>query len=335
MPVVSLSLNHSEDTAAIHLLNELLLQAISLQASDIHFEPHEDSYRIRYRIDGLLELIKTIPIDLGHRLTARIKVMAQLDISERRLPQDGRIHFPINPKQTVDLRISVCPTVHSEKVVIRLLKAAISELSIEKLGLEPEQKDQFLQAIQQPQGLILVTGPTGSGKTVTLYTALSHLNQLDKNISTVEDPVEIYLPGINQVAVNPKIGLTFATVLRSLLRQDPDILMVGEIRDKETAEIAIHAALTGHLVFSTLHTNSALQALPRLIQMGVEPFLIKSALSLVVAQRLVRMLASQGYKGRTGIFEMSPGNSSLREAGLKKIEQGITTMDELKRVLGG
>lgn len=279
-----------EEAPAIQFVNHCLQDAISKRASDIHFEPYENKYRIRYRQDGLLIEAIPPPANLRNQITSRIKVMAKLDISERRIPQDGHFKMNISSTRTIDCRVNTCPTIHGEKIVIRILEQDLLQLGIDALGFTNIQKKQFLAAIVQTQGLILVTGPTGSGKTVSLYSALAMLNSEERNISTVEDPVEIKMPGINQVNINPKVGLTFSTTLRAFLRQDPDVIMVGEIRDLETAEIAIKAAQTGHLVLSTLHTNSAAETLSRLINIGILPFNIISTVRLLVAQRLVRRL---------------------------------------------
>lgn len=273
------------DEPLIKFVDHTIQHAHQQSASDIHIEPYEKICRIRYRQDGILHKIADIPINLASRLVTRLKVMAQLDISERRLPQDGRFQL-----HSLDIRISTCPTLFGEKIVLRILDANKASLKIDDLGFTDQQKNLFIDKISQPQGLILVTGPTGSGKTVTLYSALQYLNTPDKNISTVEDPIEIQLNGINQVQINPKINLHFATALRTFLRQDPDIIMVGEIRDTETAEIAMHAAQTGHLVLSTLHTNSAIETLTRLQAMGAASYNIISSLSLIIAQRLLRKL---------------------------------------------
>lgn len=279
-----------DDTPIIKFVDQILNDAITKGASDIHFEPYEKFYRIRFRIDGILYEITKSDISLSERFSARLKVMAKLDIAEKRLPQDGRFTLNISDKFTRDCRISICPTLFGEKLVIRILNPNHILLQIDHLGVDSAQKQLFFEHIQAPQGMILVTGPTGSGKTVTLYTALNQLNMEDKNISAVEDPIEINLAGINQVEVNPKIGLDFAAALRTFLRQDPDVIMVGEIRDSETAEIAIKASQTGHLVLSTLHTNSAASTLTRLVNMGIATFNIASSVSLVIAQRLVRRL---------------------------------------------
>lgn len=368
----------SEDAPVIKLVNEIFINAIHQQASDIHFEPYENDFRIRFRLDGMLVKMPSPPFELSNRICSRIKIMANLDISERRLPQDGRIRMDYLSQKTVDLRVSTCPTIDGEKIVIRILDASANHLSVHSLGFNEHQKTQFLDAIGKPQGMVLVTGPTGSGKTQTLYTALNLLNTTEKNISSAEDPVEIKLEGINQVNINPKIGLTFASTLRSFLRQDPDIIMVGEIRDNETAEIAVKAAQTGHLLLSTLHTNSAAETLTRLLNLGLSTFNLTSSLSLLIAQRLVRKLCSHcrilstqdgsykakgcphctnGYRGRTGLFEVMPISESLKrmilsgdntleiliqakkegmltlyQSGLEKIKNGITTFEEVNRI---
>ncbi len=283
---------HHDDDAIIQAINHLLQDAIAQQISDIHFEPYETFYRVRFRRDGLLIEIGRPPLDVSARLTVRLKVMAELDIAERRLPQDGRFKFTNDSKTDIDIRVSTCPTLFGEKIVLRLLDPAQLNLEWDQLGYDPKQKQLFLDAIARPQGMVLVTGPTGSGKTVSLYTALRQLNTTDKNLLTVEDPVEIYLPGVNQVMVNRKAGLHFPQALRAFLRQDPDIMMVGEIRDLETADIAIKAAQTGHLVLSTLHTNSAADTLVRLFNMGVAPFNLAASVSLIISQRLARCLCS-------------------------------------------
>lgn len=338
-------------TSVIHCVNQLLLDAVTCGASDIHFEPYESHYRVRYRQDGLLREVTAPSLNLMPNIVARIKVLANLDIAERRLPQDGRFQLPIAQNQTIDFRVSSCPTLHGEKIVVRILNSAPALFDLAKLGMTAEQQALFLNAIERSQGLILVCGATGSGKTVTLYSALNHLNTIEKNISTVEDPVEITLSGINQVPINPRAGLNFSTVLRALLRQDPDVMMVGEIRDLETADIAVRAAQTGHLVLSTLHTNSAQETLARLTNMGVSTLNIASSLSLVVAQRLVRKLCEcckkkadystaallqegfssdeipnlslyravgcehclHGFKGREGIFQVLPIAKTLAQ----------------------
>lgn len=333
------------DTPTVKFVNKTLLDAIKLKASDIHFEPYEKQYRIRYRIDGIMQIIATLPIAHANKIAARLKVMARLDIAERRKPQDGRIRLPISEHKSVDFRVSTLPTLFGEKLVLRILDSSQTLLKLDELGMNAVQQQQFLTALQQPQGMIIITGPTGSGKTISLYTALSLLNQSECNIMSAEDPVEIYLDGINQVAINPKIGLDFAEVLRAFLRQDPDIIMVGEIRDVETAQIAIKASQTGHLVLSTLHTNTAAQSIDRLQNMQIANFQLASSLSLIIAQRLARRLCNHcktpvklptqslieagfspaqieqnptiyqaigchhckdGYRGRVGIFEMLP-----------------------------
>ena len=282
--------NNVDDAPIVRFVNKLLLDAIKQGVSDIHVECYEKMCRIRYRIDGVLTPVISPPLKMVNQLISRIKVMSKMDIAERRLPQDGRIAIFIEKNRSIDFRVNTCPTLFGEKVVLRVLDSANGQWNIEKLGFEPLQQSLFLEAIEKPYGMILVTGPTGSGKTVTLYSGLDSLNTQERNISTVEDPVEITIEGINQVNINPKIGLNFAAVLRTFLRQDPDVIMIGEIRDLETAEIAIKAAQTGHLVLSTLHTNDAPQTINRLMLMGVPPFNVVSAINLIVAQRLVRRL---------------------------------------------
>jgi len=279
-----------EDAPIVKFVNKVLLDAINKKASDLHFEPYEKAYRIRFRIDGMLHEVANPPVNLGPRLTARIKVMSRMNLAEKRVPQDGRIKMVLSKNRAIDFRVNTCPTLYGEKTVMRILDPTSATFGIEALGFEKEQRDAFEAAIKRPYGMILVTGPTGSGKTVTLYTGLNMINTEDINISTAEDPVEIQVFGINQVPVNPAVGLTFAEALRAFLRQDPDVIMVGEIRDLETAEIAVKAAQTGHLVFSTLHTNDAPQTLTRLANMGVPPFNIASAVNLIMAQRLARRL---------------------------------------------
>lgn len=378
-----------------HFVNELLSHAISKGVSDIHVEPYEKILRVRYRIDGILQVVSMPPRGIARKLTSRIKVMSQLNSSERRIPQDGRIHFQVSQDKFIDFRINTLPTLYGEKIVMRILDSDTAALGVENLGFDDKQKADLLTAIAKPDGMVLVTGPTGSGKTVSLYACLNILNTSEKNISTAEDPAEIQVPGINQVNVNEKVGLTFASTLRAFLRQDPDIIMVGEIRDIETAEISIKAAQTGHLVLSTLHTNSAPETLTRLINMGVPPFNIASSVHLIVAQRLARRLCkhckqpadipdhtliqlgfneqelkslviyepkgctecSGGYKGRVGIYQVMPispvmakmvmegGNAleladqaqaesvnDLRQSGLEKVRQGVTSLAELERV---
>lgn len=355
-----------EDQPVVKFIRRILLEAIEQGASDIHFEPYEQNYRIRYRQDGLLITVATPPRILATRIAARIKIISSLDISERRLPQDGRFRMDISPTKTIDFRVSTCPTTGGEKIVIRILDITSTQPEIDRLGLNSQQKQHFLHAISRPQGMILVTGPTGSGKTMTLYSALNRLNTGEKNVSTVEDPVEINIHGINQVNINLKTGLTFANTLRAFLRQDPDIIMVGEIRDLESAEIAVKAAQTGHLVLSTLHTNSAPETLTRLISMGIPSFNIASSISLIVAQRLIRRLCStckiirddlsshnlidlglsapddmllrsckaqgcnqciNGYRGRIALFEVMPISKNITQM----IMTGKNSLDILKQ----
>ncbi|MCZ6488357.1 MAG: type IV-A pilus assembly ATPase PilB [Gammaproteobacteria bacterium] len=284
------SKEEANDAPVVKYVNKILVDAINKGASDIHFEPYEKRYRVRYRVDGVLAEVASPPLSIAAKLTARIKVMSRMDISEKRVPQDGRIKLNLSKKRAIDFRVNTCPTLFGEKVVLRILDPSSAQLGIDALGYEPEQKKLYMDALSNPYGMILVTGPTGSGKTVSLYTGLNILNQPETNISTVEDPVEINLEGINQVNVHDKVGLTFAEALRAFLRQDPDIIMVGEIRDIETAGIAIKAAQTGHLVLSTLHTNDAPQTLTRLMNMGVPAFNIATSVNLIIAQRLGRRL---------------------------------------------
>ncbi len=286
----------ADEAPIVRFINKVLLDAIKTGASDIHFEPYEKSYRVRFRVDGVLREVATPPVNLAIRIAARLKVMSQMDISERRIPQDGRIKMKISKSRAIDFRVNTLPTLFGEKVVLRILDSSAAKMGIDALGYEDDQKKLFMDALAQPQGMILVTGPTGSGKTVSLYTGLNILNTKERNISTAEDPVEINLEGVNQVHVKNKVGLTFAEALRSFLRQDPDIVMVGEIRDLETAEIAIKAAQTGHLVLSTLHTNSAPETLTRLMNMGVPTFNVATTVSLIIAQRLARRLCSHCKK---------------------------------------
>ncbi len=339
-----------EDAPIVRFVNKVMLDAIRRGASDIHFEPYEKIYRVRLRMDGVLKEIAQPPVQLAGKLSARLKVMSRLDIAERRIPQDGRIKMKLSKNRAIDFRVSTCPTLFGEKIVMRILDPAQAALGIDSLGYEPFQKDLYMKFLAKPQGMILVTGPTGSGKTVSLYTGLHILNREDTNISTAEDPAEINLPGVNQVNVNNKVGLTFAAAMRAFLRQDPDVIMVGEIRDLETAEIAIKAAQTGHLVLSTLHTNDAPQTLTRLVDMGVKPYAIATSVSLIIAQRLARRLCSHckqpmdipkeallkegfqeadvaagikifgpkgcdsctdGYKGRVGIYQVLPVTDSI------------------------
>ncbi|WP_324691722.1 type IV-A pilus assembly ATPase PilB [Cobetia sp. D5] len=282
----------SDDAPVVRFVHKVLLDAIKRGASDIHFEPYESTYRIRFRIDGMLVENTRPPFNMRNRISARLKVMSRMDISERRLPQDGAIKLRLSKSRSIDFRVNTLPTVYGEKLVLRILDPSSAKMGIEALGFEPEQRAMFEKTLDQPQGMILVTGPTGSGKTVTLYTGLNILNTPERNISTAEDPVELKVEGVNQVNVLPKIGLDFASALRAFLRQDPDVVMVGEIRDKETAEIAVKAAQTGHLVLSTLHTNSAPETLTRLSNMGIAPFNIASSVSLIIAQRLARRLCT-------------------------------------------
>lgn len=387
--------NGEDDAPIVVFINKILLDAIKKGASDLHFEPYEKSFRIRFRIDGILSEIARPPVSLASRMAARLKVMSKLDIAERRVPQDGRIKLALSKKKSIDFRVSTLPTMWGEKIVMRILDSSSAMLGIDMLGYEAEQKKIYMEALEQPQGMILVTGPTGSGKTVSLYTGLNILNTQERNISTAEDPVEINLEGINQVQINNRAGLTFPSALRSFLRQDPDIVMVGEIRDLETAEISIKAAQTGHLVLSTLHTNSAAETLTRLLNMGVPSYNVASSVSIIIAQRLARRLCPQckeeeklsemqlaeqgfpadqlsdiklfkpvgcthctaGYKGRVGIYEvikisptiasiiMEGGNSldiakqcqqegynNLRQSGLLKAMNGMTSLEEINRV---
>lgn len=297
-----------QDDIVVKYVTKTLTDAIRRKASDIHIEPYEKIFRIRFRIDGILTEIPHPPKALSDRIVARIKVMSRMDISERRIPQDGRIKLKLSNTRSIDFRVNSCPTLFGEKIVMRILDPTSAQLGIDMLGYEPDQKELYLKALNRPYGMILVTGPTGSGKTVSLYTGLNILNTLDRNISTAEDPAEIVVPGINQVNVNPKVGLTFASALRSFLRQDPDVIMVGEIRDLETAEIAIKAAQTGHLVLSTLHTNDAPQTLTRLVNMGVPGYNIASSINLIIAQRLARRLCNNCKK-----VDHVPDEELLRE----------------------
>ncbi len=344
------AITEEQEAAVVGFVNKVLLDAINKGVSDVHFEPYEKSYRVRFRLDGVLQAVYAPPVALSQRMAARIKVMSQLDTSERRVPQDGRIKLRLSPTRAIDFRVSTCPTLFGEKIVMRLLDPTSAQLGIDALGYEQEQKDLYMDALAQPQGMVLVTGPTGSGKTVSLYTGLNILNEPERNISTAEDPVEINLTGINQVNVNPKAGMDFSSVLRSFLRQDPDVIMVGEIRDLETAEIAIKAAQTGHMVMSTLHTNDAPQTLTRLANMGIAPYNIASSVSLIIAQRLGRRVCvhcretmdvpheallkegfseeqladpfpiykavgcakcTGGYKGRVGIYQVMPISDAI------------------------
>lgn len=312
-----------DDTPIVRFVNKVLLDAIKQGASDIHFEPYEKDYRVRFRTDGILREVVRPPKNLAARLSARLKVMSQMDISERRVPQDGRIQMKLSKNRAIDFRVNTLPTMFGEKIVLRILDPSSAYLGIDALGYEPEQKTLYLDALARPQGMILVTGPTGSGKTVSLYTGLGILNTPERNISTAEDPVEINMQGINQVHVNNKVGLNFAEALRSFLRQDPDVIMVGEIRDLETAEIAIKAAQTGHLVLSTLHTNSASETITRLLNMGVPAFNIASSVSLIIAQRLARRLCTQCAQPETevpkeALYELGFTDELLQNAQIKK-----------------
>ena len=316
----------ADDTPIVRFVNKVLLDAIKQGASDIHFEPYEKDYRVRFRTDGILREIVKPPRNLAPRLAARLKVMSQMDISERRIPQDGRIQMKLSKKRAIDFRVNTLPTMYGEKIVLRILDPSSAQMGIDALGYEADQKALYLEALEKPQGMILVTGPTGSGKTVSLYTGLGILNQPERNISTAEDPVEINMAGINQVLVNPKVGLNFAEALRSFLRQDPDVIMVGEIRDLETAEIGIKAAQTGHLVLSTVHTNSAAETVTRLLNMGVPALNIAASVTLIIAQRLARRLCGQCAE---------PESSVPREA---LLELGFTTaqidVGQIKRPVG-
>ncbi|ACT49835.1 MULTISPECIES: type IV-A pilus assembly ATPase PilB [Methylovorus] len=387
-----------DDAPVVKYIQKILLDAINMGASDLHFEPYEKYYRIRYRVDGVLQEIAQPPLAIKEKMASRIKVISNLDISEKRVPQDGRMKLVLSKTRTIDFRVSTLPMINGEKIVMRILDPSSATLGIEALGYEPDQKEALLSAVSRPYGLVLVTGPTGSGKTVSLYTCLNILNSPGVNISTAEDPAEIPLPGINQVNVNDKQGLTFAAALKAFLRQDPDIIMIGEIRDLETADMAIKAASTGHMVLSTLHTNDAPSTLTRLMNMGVAPFNIASAVSLITAQRLARRLCPHcrepldlpkeallsvgfteadldgswqlygpreggcemcngGYKGRVGIYQVMPvsdemsriimkngtahdiadqakreGVRDLRQSGLMKVKQGLTSIAEVEAV---
>jgi type IV pilus assembly protein PilB len=385
-----------EDAPVVRFVNKVLLDAIKRGASDVHFEPYEKIFRVRSRLDGVLSEVAQPPVALATKVCARLKVMSRMDIAERRVPQDGRIKMRLSKNRAIDFRVNTCPTLFGEKIVLRILDPSSAKLGIDALGYDDLQKQMYQKHLNKPYGMILVTGPTGSGKTVSLYTGLNILNTVDRNISTAEDPAEINLPGINQVNVNPKVGLTFASSLKAFLRQDPDVIMVGEIRDLETAEIAIKAAQTGHLVLSTLHTNDAPRTLTRLVDMGVKPYAIATSVSLIIAQRLARRLCdnckevrdiprgalekegfeakdiedgltifgpvgckscNDGYKGRLGIFQvmevsetmgriiMEGGNAmqiadqasnegvlDLRGAGLNKVKEGLTSLEEINRV---
>ena len=316
----------ADDTPIVRFVNKVLLDAIKQGASDIHFEPYEKDYRVRFRTDGILREVVKPPRNLAPRLAARLKVMSQMDISERRIPQDGRIQMKLSKNRAIDFRVNTLPTMYGEKIVLRILDPTSAQMGIDALGYEEDQKALFMEALKKPQGMILVTGPTGSGKTVSLYTGLGILNQPERNISTAEDPVEINMAGINQVLVNNKVGLNFAEALRSFLRQDPDVIMVGEIRDLETAEIGIKAAQTGHLVLSTVHTNSAAETVTRLLDMGVPAFNIAASVTLIIAQRLARRLC-----GQCAELEISVPQEALIELGFSH-EQLSTA--QIKRPLG-
>ena len=311
------------DTPIVRFVNKVLLDAIKQGASDIHFEPYEKDYRVRFRTDGILREVVKPPRNLAPRLAARLKVMAQMDISERRVPQDGRIQMKLSKKRAIDFRVNSLPTMYGEKIVLRILDPTSAQIGIDALGYEEDQQALYVEALKKPQGMILVTGPTGSGKTVSLYTGLGILNEPERNISTAEDPVEINMPGINQVLVNPKVGLNFAEALRSFLRQDPDVIMVGEIRDLETAEIGIKAAQTGHLVLSTVHTNSAAETVTRLLHMGAPAFNIAASVTLIIAQRLARRLCSHCAEPETtvpqeALLELGFTTDQLSSATIKR-----------------
>lgn len=387
--------NEAEESTLVKLVNEIMIQAVNAKASDIHFEPYETEIKVRFRIDGVLQETLSLPLSVRNSFVSRLKIMANLDIAERRIPQDGRIRLNIQGKP-VDFRLSILPVLDGEKAVLRILDSSALNLNLSKIGFDDAQLKVFREAVHSPWGMVLVTGPTGSGKSTTLYSALQEVSTRAENISTVEDPVEMKIPGINQVAVNEAAGMTFAAALRSFLRQDPDVIMVGEIRDFETAEIAVKAALTGHLVLSTLHTNDAPSTVNRLLNMGIEPFLLSSSVVLICAQRLVRRVCphcaepvipnkellrisgfteemligatfkqgrgcskcnNTGYKGRLGLFELLPisekikegimqgfsslelgqiaqreGMITLRQAGLLKVRDGLTTIEEVVRV---
>ena len=385
-----------DDAPVVRFVNKMLMDAIKKGASDLHFEPYEKTYRVRFRIDGVLHEFSNPPISLAGKIAARIKVMSRLDVSERRVPQDGRIKLKISKNKSIDFRVSTCPTLYGEKTVLRILDSDSAKLGIDVLGYEDYQKEIFLENLHKPYGMFLVTGPTGSGKTVSLYTGINILNTEDVNISTAEDPVEINLPGVNQVQVSEKTGMTFPKALKAFLRQDPDIILVGEIRDLETGSIAVKAAQTGHMVMSTLHTNDAPQTLTRLKDMGIPSFAVATTINVIVAQRLARRLCphckqpmnipkdalvsegfseqqvdegftlfeatgcdqcSNGYKGRTGIYQVMPVSDAMkrlimedanavvladqaraekipdiRQSGLKKVQDGVTSLKEINRV---
>jgi type IV pilus assembly protein PilB len=391
--------NEADEAPIVKFVNKMLLDAIKIGASDLHFEPYEKFYRVRFRVDGMLKVVSNPPVSLARKLAARIKVMSRLDVSERRVPQDGRIKLKLSANKSIDFRVSTCPILWGEKIVMRILDSSAAKLNIDMLGYEEEQKRLYLEALANPYGMVLVTGPTGSGKTVSLYTGINILNKEGVNISTAEDPVEINLPGVNQVQIDEKTGMTFSKALKAFLRQDPDIILVGEIRDLETGGIAIKAASTGHMVMSTLHTNDAPQTLTRMIDMGIPAFAIATCVNLIMAQRLCRRLCSckveqdipektllaegfkkeeipniklyapriggscekcggAGYKGRVGIYQVMPiseemkrlimegsnaigiadqarkeGIPDLRVSGLKKVKDGLTSLEEVNRVV--
>ncbi len=400
-PSIEVGATQDDEQPIIRFVKNIILQAIQKEASDIHFEPYEKFYRVRMRIDGILRDYSHPPVQFKERIAARIKVLARLNIAERRMPQDGKIRVNLGKQRSIDFRVSSIPAVYGEKIVLRVLDASMSQMGIESLGFEPAQKDEYLHALNQSHGMILVTGPTGSGKTVTMYAGINHLNTNERNISTAEDPVEIQLPGVNQVNVNPSIGFGFAEALRAFLRQDPDVILVGEIRDLPTAEIAVKAAQTGHLVLSTLHTNDAPQTLTRLLDIGVPAYSVASSIHLIISQRLARKLCEhckqranltpqalaeagfppaltaqplkifhanpdgcpqcqQGYRGRIGVYQVFPisdamselmmnranaiqiaaqanteGIWDLRRAGLEKVAHGVTSIEEIDRVISG
>jgi len=310
----------ADEAPIVKFINKLLLDAIKMGSSDLHFEPYEKAYRVRFRTDGILHEVSRPPVNLGGRLAARLKVMSRMDISERRIPQDGRIKLKVSKNKAIDFRVNTLPTLWGEKVVLRILDPTSAQMGIDHLGYEEFQKQMYMETLEQPQGMILVTGPTGSGKTVSLYTGLNILNTEERNISTAEDPVEINLEGINQVNVNARVGLTFANALRSFLRQDPDVIMVGEIRDLETAEIGIKAAQTGHMVLSTLHTNSAPETLTRLANMGVPAFNIATTVNLIIAQRLARRLCSACKKPADDVPDEILKKEGLLDCGIPRHE---------------
>jgi len=324
-----------DDAPIVRFVNKMLLDAIRLGASDIHFEPYEKTYRVRFRVDGILQEMSRPPANLAPRLAARLKVMSRMDISERRVPQDGRVKLKLSKDKAIDFRVNTLPLQFGEKIVLRILDPGSAKMGIEALGYEDDQKQLYMDALARPQGMILVTGPTGSGKTVSLYTGLNILNTTERNISTAEDPIEINMEGINQTQINMRVGLSFAEALRSFLRQDPDVVMVGEIRDLETAEISIKAAQTGHLVLSTLHTNSAPETLTRLLNMGVPAFNVATSVNLIIAQRLGRKLCSQCRQPFDDIPDnvlTEEGFRPLRKSALRKAAQGLISIEEANRI---